>query len=160
LVRGASLGIDIKLLKDVAEENTPIRPKRIFKLLKEGRYVYDDPRKQNTNIVFLRSFVSVYRDRSVLSYRVGRYRDDRDSFMSRRSIGFSTFIHRDEHTLFNIENFGIVYSGVQATKIDLDIPDFSAKDAAKASLKYFVWATQSTGITDLLAVIRFECPRW
>src|SRR5439155_23747389 len=114
---------------------------------KAERYRYGDPRKRNTNFVFLRSFVSVCRDRNILSYRVGRYRDDRDTFMSRRSIGFSTFVHLDEHTLFNLGDFGIIDSGVQATKVDLDIPDLPTREGAKASLKYFIWCTQVTGTT-------------
>ena len=160
LRRGPALAVDYNVLKDVAKENIPIRSKRIFKLLKGERYGYEDPKSEDASIVFLRSFVSVYRDRNILTYRVGRYRDDRDSFLSRRSIGFSTFVHRDEHTLFNLGNFGIVDSGVRAAKVDLDIPDVSTREGQKASLKYFIWATQGTGTTDLLAVIRFECPNW
>lgn len=160
LVRGPALGFNYNILKGLAQENMPIRPKRIFKLLKSGRYIYEDPRRKNANTVFLRSFVSVFRDYNVLTYRVGRYRDDRDSFASRRSIGFSTFVHRDEHTLFNVESFGIIDSGVLATKIDLDVPDFSPRETAGASLRYFLWASQGSDITELLAVTRFECPRW
>jgi HB1, ASXL, restriction endonuclease HTH domain len=160
LARGPALAIDYDVLKSVAGENTPIRPKIIFKLLKGERYSYEDPKRKNKNAVFLRPFVSVYRDRNILSYRLGRYRDDRDNFMSRRSIGFSTFVHRDEHTLFNLGDFGIADSGVRAARIDLDIPALPASDGPKASLDYFIWATQVTGATDLLAVIRFDCPRW
>jgi hypothetical protein len=161
LVRGPALGIDYNTLKEIADENTPIKPKKILRLLKRERYGYEDPKRKDSNVVFLRSFVSVYRDRNVLSYRVGRYRDDRDTFMSRRSIGFVTFVHRDDHTLFDLGDFGIIDSGVRAAKIDLDIPELSPREGLKAYLQYFIWSTQATGNTaDLLAVIRFECPRW
>lgn len=160
LTRGPVLAIDHSVLKGVAEANTPIRPKRIFKLLKAKQHDYEDPKKISPNTVFVRSFVSVCRDRNLLSYRVGRYRDDRDNFMSRRSIGFSTFVHADEHTLFNLGSFGIVDAGIRATKIDLDIPNLAPHEGGSASLKYFIWCTQASGINDLLAVVQFECPRW
>lgn len=160
LVRGPALGIDYNALKEVADENTPIKPKKILSLLKTERHGYEDPKQKDSAVVFLRSFVSVYRDRNVLSYRVGRYRDDRDTFMSRRSIGFVTFVHRDDHTLFDLGDFGIIDSGVRAAKIDLDIPELPTREGPKASLKYFIWSRQATGNTDLLAVVRFGCPRW
>jgi hypothetical protein len=97
-----------------------------------------------------------------LSYRL-RYRDDRDTFIARRSVGFSTLVHRDERTLFNLNDFGIVDSGVHATKMDLDVPEVHSTgqgDRVAASLVHFIWVFQSTGQSDLLAVINFECPKW
>jgi hypothetical protein len=116
--------------------------------------------KKNENLVFLRSFVCLYRDHEVLSYRAGRYREDRDSFMLRRSIGFSTFVHADERTLFNSNDFGVIESGVRAAQIDLDIPDTQPAEPLKAKLGYFIWPTEKDGPSDLLAVVEFECPRW
>jgi hypothetical protein len=160
LVRGPALAIEFEALRAVSKENTPIQPHKIFGLLKEERYRYDDPRNIRDNIVFVRSFVCVYRDDEILTYRIGRYRDDRDNFLSRRSIGFSTFVHLDEHTFFNLDDFGIIDSGIRATKIDLDIPDLPFEDQVHAILSCFIWFTSGSGSTDLLAVINFECPSW
>jgi hypothetical protein len=159
LISGSALGIQRDALRSVAAENTPIEPKKIFNLLNAERYSYEDPKKKKDNIIFLRSFVCVHRDHSVLTYRIGRYRDDRDNFMSRRSIGFSAFVEIDEHTLFNLGDFGIVDSGVQATHVDLDIPQVS-NQRADARLIYFLWCTNTGGAAELLAVIKFECPKW
>jgi hypothetical protein len=101
LLRGPALAIDYDILKGSTEENVAIRPQKIYALLKAERYRYDDPRNRDTHSVFVRSFVCVHRGSDVLTYRLGRYRDDRDGFMSRRSVGFSTLVHLDEHTLFN-----------------------------------------------------------
>jgi hypothetical protein len=160
LVRGPALAIEYEALQSIGLQNNPIRPENIFELLKTERYCYEDPRKKQKNIVFIRSFVCVCRGDDVLSYRVGRYRDDRDSFMSRRSIGFYTFVHFDEHTLFNFGEFGILDAGVRAAKIDLDIPDVPTKEPAEAALRYFFWPTEMGRTTDLLAVIKFDCPDW
>lgn len=157
LLRGPALSVDVSVLKKVAKENKTIKPQKIYALLKAERYRYDDPRDKNTNSVFIRSFVCVRRGPSILTYRLGRYRDDRDTFMSKRSIGFSTLAHIDEHTLFNLGDFGIVESGMRATKLDLDIP---AIENIKASLSYFIWSPKAFGAADLLAVISFECPDW
>jgi hypothetical protein len=80
--------------------------------------------------------------------------------MSRRSIGFSTFVNIEERTLFNLTTLGILEAGVRATKIDLDIPDVSPAERINAKLSYFIWSTTGVDSTDLLAVVDFECPKW
>jgi hypothetical protein len=160
LVRGPALAFDADVLGTLAHENTPIAPHRIFGLLGRDCFRYDDPRSKSTKNVFVRSFVCVVRRRNVLTYRLGRYREDRDSFVSRRSIGFSTLVHRDEHTLFNMADFGIVDSGVRATTVDLDIPAVPPSEHIHASLRYFTWVRKEAGLNDLLAVVAFKCPEW
>lgn len=160
LVRGPALALEYDLLKEIATQDTPIDPQTIFAALSSERYQYDDPRGKTEKLVFVRSFVCVCRGNDLLSYRVGRYRDDRDTFMSRRSIGFSTFVNIDDQTLFNIGTLGVVEAGVGATKIDLDIPESPTGEQLNAHLSYFIWATKGSDSTDLLAVIDFECPSW
>lgn len=160
LMRGPALALDFSQLCELGSANTAIEPRKVFDLLASDRYYYDEPRNRSKQSVFVWSFVSVRRDWEILSYRLGRYRDDRDMFMSRRSIGFSTLVHRDDRTLFDLDSFGIVQSGVRATKIDLDIPNVSPRDDLTASLAYFIWVSVSSETNDLLAVINFKCPDW
>jgi HB1, ASXL, restriction endonuclease HTH domain len=159
LMNGPALAISRAVLRSVGDENTPIEPQKIYDLLHAGLFSYDNPKHKSGDVAFFRSFVCVHRDHDVLSYRIGRYRDDRDNFMSRRSIGFSAFVHADEHTLFNVGDLGIVDSGVRATKIDLDIPQV-VNEQFEASLRYFLWRISEEGATELLAIIKFECPKW
>ena len=163
LIRGPVLALERKALEHVAGTDRAIDPETVFHLLKADRFTYADPRLKNPDIVFFRSFVCVIRDSEMLSYRVGRYREDRDSFMSKRSIGFSTFVHADECTLFNYKTFGIIDAGVRAAKVDLDVPDLPAslsEAPIKARLTSFLWSHNPGGPDDILAVVLFECPRW
>jgi len=159
LLRGPALAIDHDVLRLAAEENVALWPQKICELLKSECYRYEDPRAQNTKSIFIRSFVCVRRDTDILTYRLGRYREDRDTFVRKRSIGFSTLIHMDEHNLFNLGDLGIVDSGVKAVKLDLDIPDVSGPGSVEASLSHFIWFRQA-GASDLLAVIAYQCPKW
>jgi len=143
LLRGSALSIEQNALCQVSKENTRITPEKIFKILQDQQYKYNNPKEvcKQQHFTLLRSFVCVYRDSYVLTYRLGRYREDRDTFMHRRSVGFSTLIHPDEHTLFNFGDFGIVDSGLRATKIDLDIPALShsvADESMNASYAFRV----------------------
>jgi HB1/ASXL restriction endonuclease-like protein with HTH domain len=160
LVRGPALALEYTDLEKVAERDVPISQKKILSLLSSDRFRYGDPREKRENLVFLRSFVCLVREQTVLSYRAGRYREDRDSFLLRRSVGFSTLVDMEDRTLFNLSDFGVVESGVKATRIDLDIPEPLRTEPLSAKLGYFLWPSVSDGRSDLLAVIHFECPRW
>lgn len=163
LLPSPALAVDRNALYQVARENSAINAGTVLELLRADAYRYDDPRQYDRESVFVRSFVAVRRNSEVLSYRLGRYRDDRDGFMSRRSIGFSTLVHRDDRTLFSAESFGIVECGLHATMIDLDIPPEGSSNAngdLNANLIYFLWVSQTSGADDLLAVINFDCPSW
>jgi hypothetical protein len=163
LVRGPALALDAGVLERVARADYPISPGVILALFKDDCARYADPRHTDGRNVFIRSFVCVLRSAQVLTYRLGRYRDDRDEFISRRSIGFSTLVQRDEFTLFNNEDRGIVESGIRVTKLDLDIPTIQSADNPSridASLQQFLWVTQPPNATDLLALIAMKCPDW
>ena len=161
LVRGPALAVPHEQLHKTAVSCEAIAKTKVLKLLKMQRHSYRDPKKAS-EAIFVRSFVCVCRDTNILSYRLGRYRDDRDTFMHKRSIGFSTLVHINEHTLFNVEDLGIVEAGIKATKIDLDIPTPppTAPDVELADLRGFILVTQPQSARALLAMISYTCPTW
>jgi hypothetical protein len=162
LARGPALAISEETALLMLVDGKPTSIKKTLSLLRKQSHAYLDPKKAQ-EAIFVRSFVCVCRGSSVLSYRLGRYRADRDTFIHKRSIGFSTLIHIDEHTLFNVSDMGIVEAGVRAVKIDLDIPPALAQEQAgpeEADLRKFAWVRHADGRSDLLAIIRYECPRW
>lgn len=163
LIQGPALAVDSRELEKVASTDGTILPETILDLLRKEKYFYDDPKNRQTASVFLWSFVSVLKQNRVLSYRAGRYREARDTFLQRRCIGFSTLVQRERRTLFTLDDFGIVESGVFATRLDLDIPEVSASNEATrvvAALESFIWIAQDGSPGDLLAVVSFNCPRW
>lgn len=160
LVLGAALALDEDALARF-ENDRPIDPDAILSLLQTEKCRYADPRHRSEGIVFFRAFVCVQRGHQILTYRLGRYREDRDPFVHKRSVGFATLVHDFDHTLFNQHDFGIVDSGIHATKVDLDIPDVPEEisDIRRSRISHFIWPSER-GRGDLLAVISYECPSW
>jgi hypothetical protein len=161
LVLGDALALDEEALA-AFDRDKPIAPASILELLHSKNCRYEDPRRRSESSVFFRAFVCVQRGHQLLTYRLGRYREDRDAFMHKRCIGFATLVHDFEHTLFNQADLGIVDAGVHATKVDLDIPDTAeapSEDDHQGRLSHFIWASEKAG-GDLLAVIFYECPDW
>jgi hypothetical protein len=157
LTPSPALAISQSQLEAAAEPNVTIDPAAICRLLQSDHCKYEDAHLRHLNSVFIHSFVCVRRSTDVLTYRLGRYRDNRDSFLSKRSIGFSTLVHVDDNTLFSNQDRGIVDAGVHAALVDLDIPEVKP---LRAALSFFVWAQRPAETNDLLAVTMLECPGW
>ena len=163
LARGPALAIADAALRPMLNDDVQlIATPQILKLLKKNAYEYLNPKK-SADAIFVRSFVCVCRGSKILSYRLGRYRADRDPFLHKRSIGFTTLVHIEENTLFNVGDMGIVAAGVRAVKIDLNIPPISPKAGKtldEAVLRKFIWVSHAEGDGDLLAIISYRCPQW
>lgn len=137
--------------------------KLILNLLRSNRFHYLDGLERGIADVVVWSFVVIARKSNVLTYRIGRYRDGRDSFLRRRSIGFFRPVRDSDRTLFDLKDHGIVSSGVRAASIDLDLPQDAMGDdeyRRRSELSCFLYHRPQSEIADLLALVRFECPDW
>lgn len=113
--------------------------------------------------LILWSFVMVTRGDDVLTYRHGRYREGRDAFLRRRSIGFFTPVVDIDRDLFDQGDHGVVAAGVRAAVLDLDMPRTVSHDAEYqelAQLTDFLVHHDKSSSDSLLAVVRFDCPQW
>lgn len=161
LLRGPVLVAQLGDLPKLSHSGV-IDPAKFLGLLAKRYDRYDDYKKRHVGSVFVWSFVLVKRENSVLSYRLGRYRDERDAFMSKRSIGFTTLVLENELTLFNIHDMGIIDAGVKAVTIDLNIPSVTSNNRAGdiARIGYFLVSHTTNHTQDILAIIDYECPSW
>lgn len=136
----------------------------ILTLLKKNEYHYANTgvsRKSEEALIW--SFVMVTRGTEVLTYRHGRYRENRDTFIKRRSVGFFTPVVEQDYDLFDKGDRGILSAGMKAVIIDLDFPPtHKGQDSLDtlAKLKCLLQAPAKSGYQDLLAIIQFECPTW
>lgn len=124
------------------------------------RYARDLSHREPDDIVVW-SFVVVLREKEILTYRQGRYREDRDGFHRRRSIGFYAPVIKSDRSLFDQVDHGIVSSGLEMLATDLDLlgdPSWN-EFADNAHLAGFVYA-ESGKNADLLGVVRIDCPKW
>ncbi|MGE0154403.1 MAG: HTH domain-containing protein [Reyranellaceae bacterium] len=158
LTRSPVLCVSAVEIANFIEPNTIVEPKAILESL-ENSFEYAPIKEKSSNQILVRSFVCVRRENKILSFRLGRYRDDRDSFLARRTIGFTTLIEVGDHTLFNLRDWGIVDAGVRAIKIDLDLPTNMVLETS-ACLTAFVWACDDGASNDLLSIVDFDCPDW
>jgi len=135
-----ALALDLKSAAHLCQKPI-IETGRVLDLLYGPNHHYvANSRDRGPHDVLVWSFVLVLRSNQVLTYRHGRYREDRDHFLQRRSIGFFCPVVHDDLTLFDRADHGIVASGMRALTIDLNLtPD--PQLAHRAKLKSFVCAS-------------------
>lgn len=139
--------------------NVTIDPVEILSLLKQRRYHYaTSSQKRTQEDVVVWAFTLVLRENLVLTYRHGRYREDRDNFQQKRSVGFFAPVVHDDLTLFDQVDHGIVASGLRSLSFDLNLPN-QPELARSANLKCFI-CTNNDDPPNILGLISFQSPTW
>ncbi len=135
----------------------------VEKIASSGCYRYIDPKKKDDDDVLLWAVSALTRPGKILSYRTGRYRDDRDHFAHKRSIAFSTLVSEMNHTLFDTRSLGVPDSALFAAAVDLDIPlpeAFSARATFEHFIRFFAWQPEIDEKNSLLAFVEIRTPDW
>jgi hypothetical protein len=136
-----------------------IDPRDVLRLLHTQEFHYAlSSRSRAKDDVLVWAFTLVLRNNFVLTYRHGRYREDRDTFLQKRSIGFFSPVVHDDLTLFDQADHGIVASGIRALTLDLSLtpePEF----ARRADLRCFICVNEDNP-PNLLGLVCLQAPEW
>lgn len=120
------------------------------------------PQSGNADYATLWTFSLVRRNDEVLSYRVGRYRDDREAFANKRTIGFPGAVTVSDTSLFSQDDYGATENALRVLLLDLDLSSQSFLDGklTKPSPLFTFEAEGDDGVTVLLVVLEWTCPEW
>ncbi|MGR9169639.1 hypothetical protein [Rhizobium sp. KDH_Rht_773_N] len=163
LFRGPALSVDIGALSRAMESAPYADAEGVLRQMRsEGWYNYIDPKKVDGQHALLWAVSALTRNGKILCYRMGRYRDDRDSFAHKRTIGFSTLVLETDQTLFDTAHLGIADSGLLAVATDLDIPLAEHAPTSRAfqhSVRFLAWCNESPK-PEVLAFVEISAPDW
>ncbi|ULB10217.1 HTH domain-containing protein [Cereibacter azotoformans] len=108
------------------------------------------------------TFSVVKRSNQVLTYRIGRYRDDRDTFANRRSIGFPGALSSDDASLFSTDRLGVRECSIAVLQQDLDLSlaTFERSDKHVPKIECVTAISDMEGHLDLVIVVFWESPDW
>ncbi|SPJ25056.1 HTH domain-containing protein [Palleronia abyssalis] len=112
------------------------------------------------------TFSVVRRTDCVLTYRVGRYRDDRDAFANRRSVGFVGALAADDVSLFSDDPLGVVDCATTVLQYDLDLSlasfDSIGKEtsASRPAIDGVIAVEGEDGSLEVVVVLSWFCPDW
>ena len=113
--------------------------------------------------ILISTFSIVRRRKSVLSYRMGRYRDDRDAFANRQSIGFREIVSYNDRTFFSHDKFGLSDCSLNTVLSDLCLSRRSLDQHASAYPPRVLFSLRPENGRDksmLLVVMDWRCPDW
>lgn len=163
LFLGSALSIDAHVIERWIPKNGSYQANQIKEISDTGTFKYINPKTANSTDVLVWSVASMVKPGKILSYRLGRYRDDRDSFANKRSIAFSTLVSETNHTLFDNGNLGVVDSAFLAIATDLDIPLNEAHGAEKSfhsHISFLALHNEEIENQNLLAFVEVNAPDW
>lgn len=120
------------------------------------------PQSGDSEYATLWTFSLVRRNDEVLSYRIGRYRDDREAFANKRTIGFPGAVTVNDRSLFSQDDYGATENALRVLLLDLDLSSQSFLDEGlKKPSPIFSFETEGDdGVTVLLVVLEWTCPDW
>ncbi|MBY4587635.1 MULTISPECIES: winged helix-turn-helix domain-containing protein [Rhizobium] len=108
------------------------------------------------------TFSIVRRGRDVLSYRLGRYRDDHNTFANKRTIGFPGVVSFFDYTLFSDGDYGASENALEAILTDLDISAVAVhgEGIARPEPLLAMKAERGADNSVLILVMDWNCPDW
>lgn len=124
---------------------------------------YVDPKATSPEFTIIWSFSLVRRAGSVLSYRIGRYRDDRDQFANHRTIGFPGIVGFTNNSLFSDGDYGAAEGALDALLTDLDLSSRAFAGEGQVELPAstdIVTLDQGERRPIILLIMQWNCPDW
>lgn len=108
------------------------------------------------------TFSIVRRGYYALSYRLGRYRDDRDTFANKRTIGFPGVVSFFDCTLFSDGDYGAGDNALEAVLSDLDISATAihAEGIARPQPLRVMKGERDEHQNVLVLLMNWDCPDW
>ena len=157
----------LAIKKSLLDESHGIRSNDWLELLDEARREdairYVHPKDVDAEYLLVWSFSLVRRHQNTLGYRVGRYRDDRDLYANRKTIGFPGLLNTDSHTLFSMRDFGATECATESifTDLDLSANSFDGLDSvAPPEITNILIVDEHLNKPVLLLVMQWQCPNW
>jgi HB1, ASXL, restriction endonuclease HTH domain len=127
-----------------------------------GAVHYVDARRPPADFYLIWAFSIVRRNTQLLSYRIGRYRDNRDAFINRRSIGFTDVVSYEDSSLFN-SDLGITDRGLAVLLDDMDLSRSvfgSSEGIHEPDVLFPILTSDESSQPALLFVMEWTCPEW
>ena len=134
--------------------------------LESGRYYYQShsDAEKSADVAIVQSFVVIFQDEMILSFRRGRYSALADPLLSERSIGIGGIVFAHDSDLLFDSMYGIVENGVQALSYGIGLPRDHAERARYGNQVLPVLAIDSSNeaqvnASTLYVVLGYRCPR-
>lgn len=108
------------------------------------------------------TFSVVRKGERVLSYRLGRYRDHRDAFANKQSIGFPGPLAASDASLFSTDPLGAMdcATTVLLQDLDLSLAAFDGPHANRPKVEYVTAMTGMDDALDIVIILSWNSPEW
>lgn len=158
--RGPALAIKRSFLNKQSQELLGDWKKLFVAAQKSDAMRYVDADYPRERFVLVWTFPLVRRGKELLAYRVGKYRDSRDHFARKKSIGFPAMISYDDRTFFSSDEVGASDCALKALLADLNISFNMLSACSELRAPTIIFPLWSHVERSLLLVMDWRCPDW
>lgn len=162
LLRGPALSIPVARVCEELGAGNRLDADLIANFAREGAFRYVDPKQSSDEDALVWAVSALTRPGEILSYRIGRYRDDRDHFTHKRSIAFTSLVLEEDRTLFHLDTLGIEESAIVAVATDLDmpLPEALRGDASMEHRLRFAALESGEAEYNIIVYVEIVAPSW
>ncbi|WP_137152580.1 winged helix-turn-helix domain-containing protein [Devosia sp. FKR38] len=163
LLLGPALSVAKSAVGDVFAHTDAVLPKTICGELHDRAFAYIDPKNVPDDRLLIWAVCVVVRGHDILTYRAGKYRDDRDAFARKQTFAFSSLVQENARSLFDEDSLGIRETALKSVVMDLDIPlrsEISNDSEIPCELMTFMRGTHPAFFNSIIGVVVVECPQW
>ena len=163
LTRDLNYGFEIGFVEEYCEHNTFEWEGFVAAASKERAVHYIE--KHDSRNCFARAwaFPIARRGAKVLSYRIGKYRDETGDLTAQKTIGFPAQITFYDSTLFSYRDLGARHCGLNALLTDLDISIRSLGQLDRIeqpSILFGSLVRDKNNVPSVLCFMDWNCPNW
>lgn len=163
LLSSPALAISSRALSNSLAGREFVEAPELYRSTPFDAWTYVDPKNVPNDTVLVWSAAVVVKENSVLAYRTGRYRDDRDTFANKQTISFVSLVSDSALSLFSPHDLGIQESALRAAVTDLDIPLRTTEEDSlqiESRLKFFAKGSDFSFEKAIIAMVLISCPKW
>ncbi len=169
LTKGPALSVLVEYVDRILDQKHYAPAERLISILNHvNTYQYFDYKHVPNNYATVWSAAIVSKGNKMLAYRAGRYRnqnDDtsnkKDDTSNKKTVLFTSLVTEDDHTLFDLQEFGIATSAMMAVAMDLDIPfNVNKVDGAFTSHMSFFFRSSGDDERKIITCVNVRVPDW
>lgn len=163
LLIGPALSVRESAVGGVFAHTEAVAPDAICNNLQDRAFAYVDPKHVPDGRLLVWAVCVLVRGDDILTYRAGKYRDGRDAFALKQTVGFSSLVQESARSLFDEDQLGIKETALRSAVMDLDIPlraGVAHDHELPGELAAFMRGKHPTFQNSMIGVVVVECPLW
>lgn len=160
IVPKSFLIIDRQAFKKLQKTPTKKFRNAFSQVRKEGGFCYQNRIEISELEIPVWVFICVKRGQELLTYRIGRYQEEDNGFMNKKTLGFRSMVSEEQFDLFSLDGLGLFNSVLDAVAFDLDAESIRTSQDEFEFRIHHLFEEELNSVSIAVFSIVVDCPLW